>query len=186
MLNSGTLLEFLERFPAANTVKTWWLAYSGGVDSQVLLHLLSQIEGLNIRAVYIDHGLQADSSDWANHCAHSCQQLNIPFQSVSVNAKAESGESPEAAARHARYTQLSKLIGPDDCLLTAQHQDDQAETLLLQLIRGAGAAGLAAMPFCTRFSQGWHLRPLLGFSRQDILAQLSYAHAATALAFGQP
>lgn len=168
-LNPAILRKLLWQCPAADQIKTWWLAYSGGVDSQVLLFLLSQIEGLDVRAVYIDHGLQATSSDWAKHCALSCQQLNIPFQSLSVNAKAEPGESPEAAARHARYAQLASLIGPDDCLLTAQHQDDQAETLLLQLLRGSGAAGLAAMPFSTRFFQGWHVRPLLGFSRQHIL-----------------
>ncbi len=169
VLNPENLRQRLWQFPAADQIKTWWLAYSGGVDSQVLLHLLSRIKGLNVRAVYIDHGLHPASQDWSQHCAISCQQLNIPFQSISVNARAEPGESPEAAARHARYQQLATLIGQEDCLLTAQHEDDQAETLLLQLIRGAGAAGLAAMPTVTRFSRGWHLRPLLGFSRQEIL-----------------
>lgn len=168
MLSHGTLLEFLERFPAAATIKTWWLAYSGGVDSQVLLHLLAQT-GLNLQAVYIDHGLQAESRDWALHCENSCKALKIPFRMISVNAHPEPGESPEAAARKARYQALAELIGEQDCLLTAQHRDDQAETLLLQLFRGAGAAGLAAMPRVSEFSSGWHARPLLDESRKDIL-----------------
>ena len=169
MLSPGTLLEFLERFPAANTVKTWWLAYSGGVDSQVLLHLMAQT-GLNLQAVYIDHGLQAESKDWAVHCENSCRALNVPFRMIAVDARPESAESPEAAARVARYQALATLIADQDCLLTAQHRDDQAETLLLQLFRGAGAAGLAAMPAVTKFSQGWHVRPLLEQSRESILA----------------
>ncbi|MCW8955954.1 MAG: tRNA lysidine(34) synthetase TilS, partial [Gammaproteobacteria bacterium] len=136
MLTVGALLESLERFPAANTIKTWWLAYSGGVDSQVLLHLMAQT-GLNLHAVYIDHGLQTESKDWALHCESSCLALNVPFRVISVQAHAEPGESPEAAARMARYKALAELIGEHDCLLTAQHRDDQAETLLLQLFRGA-------------------------------------------------
>ncbi|TNF39240.1 MAG: tRNA lysidine(34) synthetase TilS [Gammaproteobacteria bacterium] len=168
-LTPDTLRQQLWQCPAADQIKTWWLAYSGGADSQVLLFLLSQLDGLDVRAVYIDHGLQAASRDWARHCEQSCRQLGIPFQSWIVDARAKPGESPEAAARHARYTRLAQLIGEQDCLLTAQHEDDQSETLLLQLVRGAGAAGLAAMPMVTRFSRGWHVRPMLGFSRQQIL-----------------
>lgn len=168
MLSSGILLEILEQYPAAKTIKTWWLAYSGGVDSQVLLHLMAQT-GLNLKAVYIDHGLQEESRDWALHCENSCKALNVSFRTILVDAHPESGESPEAAARAVRYQALAEFIEEDDCLLTAQHQDDQAETLLLQLFRGAGAAGLAAMPALTRFSNGWHARPLLGVSRQSIL-----------------
>ena len=167
-LSSGKILQLLKNFPGASEIKTWWLAYSGGVDSQVLLHLLSRTD-LDVRAVYIDHGLQPESEQWAEHCARSCQQLNIPFQSISVNARGHTGQSPEAAARHARYSALAELVEKNHCLLTAQHQDDQAETFLLQLFRSAGAAGLAAMPFCDEFSKGLHMRPLLEFTREDIL-----------------
>ena len=172
-LEPASLLEALRQFPAFSQIRTWWLAYSGGVDSQVLLHLFSQLK-LNLQAVYIDHGLQQDSLQWADHCHQSCLDLGIPFQQISVNAHPQTGESPEAAARAARYQALAQLLGNDDCLLTAQHQDDQAETFMLQLLRGAGAAGLASMPFYNHFSRGWHLRPLLGFTRQDIV---SYAEA---------
>ena len=166
--DSAQLLTILQRFPAFQTIKTWWLAYSGGVDSRVLLHLLSQLN-LPVRAVYVDHGLQADSKNWAEHCRQTCAQLKIPFTTVSVDATAQHGESPEAAARRARYQALAALVEVNDCLLTAQHADDQAETFLLQLMRGAGAAGLSAMPFVQTFHQGWMMRPLLEFSRQNIL-----------------
>lgn len=167
-LNAENLLQLLTQTPEGSNIKTWWLAYSGGVDSRVLLHLLSQTN-LDVRAVYVDHGLQPESEQWAEHCAQNCQQLNIPFQTISVDASNQSGKGPEASARHARYAALAELIEDHHCLLTAQHQDDQTETFLLQLFRGAGAAGLAAMPFSNEFSNGLHMRPLLGFSQQDIL-----------------
>ncbi len=159
------------------SITDWCLAYSGGVDSQVLLHLLHQIQQqpelcntfqFTFSAVYIDHQLQAESSAWAEHCAQQCAALNIPFQSVAVNARAKTGESPEAAARVARYGAFKKIIRPGMCLLTAQHQDDQAETVLIQLLRGAGAAGLSAMPALSAFAEGWHARPLLNISQQAI------------------
>lgn len=174
---SGLALQ-LHQLAQQHSITDWCLAYSGGVDSQVLLHLLHQIQQqpalpagvqFNLRAVYIDHQLQAESSAWAQHCAQQCAALNIPFQSIAVDAQASVGESPEAAARHARYAALRKIIKPGMCLLTAQHQDDQAETVLLQLLRGAGAAGLSAMPVVSEFSAGWHARPLLSVSQQQIL-----------------
>lgn len=167
-LDSARIAESLQRLAAYSSIKTWVLAYSGGVDSRVLLHLLSQLS-LPLRAVYIDHGLQSASKHWAEHCRQTCADLNIPFEVITVDAKARNGESPEAAARDARYDALAKIIGEQDCLLTAQHRDDQAETFLLQLFRGAGAAGLSAMAESERFSRGWLLRPLLAISRDDVM-----------------
>jgi len=172
-LNVGYLSRQLEQFTKQYNIKTWCLAYSGGVDSQVLLHLLHLLQlksSLNITAVYIDHGLQVQSSDWAEHCEQQCQQFNIPFQLIKVNAQALKGEGPEAAARSARYSALKTLIKADSCLLTAQHMDDQAETVLLQLLRGGGAAGLSGMPEIAAFGEGWHARPLLNISQSDILS----------------
>lgn len=87
-----------------------------------------------------------------------------------MDARAKTGESPEAAARAARYGALKNVIQPGMCLLTAQHQDDQVETVLIQLLRGAGAAGLSAMPECNEFGKGWHARPLLNVSQRAIHA----------------
>ncbi len=167
-LDAEYLTQQLSQYAQQHNIKTWCLAYSGGVDSQVLLHLLHATK-FTVSAVYIDHGLQAQSADWAEHCRQQCAQLNIPFQKIIVNAQATKGESPEAAARTARYMALKKIIKVDSCLLTAQHQDDQSETVLLQLLRGGGAAGLAGMPDITEFSVGWHARPLLQVSQNKIL-----------------
>lgn len=167
-LTAEYLAQQLKQLANQHNIKTWCLAYSGGVDSQVLLHLL-HLTKLDVMAVYIDHGLQAISTEWAKHCAYQCQQFAIPFQVISVDAQPKKGEGPEAAARSARYSALKKLIQANMCLLTAQHQDDQSETVLLQLLRGAGAAGLSAMPELSVFSAGWHYRPLLGNTQQSIL-----------------
>lgn len=166
--SSATLAEQLGRLPP---VKRYWIAYSGGCDSHVLLHALAQLRDSSpvaIHAVHVDHRLQADSRAWAQHCAVVCASLNVPLTSLHVDARPASGESPEAAARHARYLAFAELIEPDDCLLTAHHQDDQAETLLLQLLRGGGPHGLAAMPESTPFSKGWHARPLLAYARGEL------------------
>ena len=145
------------------------VAYSGGLDSHVLLHLMHASQ-LNCRAVYIDHGLQVASKDWADHCASVCDQLNIPFQSVSVDAHPDKGESPEASARTARYQALADQIQSGDVLLTAQHIQDQSETLLLQMLRTSGPAGLAAMPVSKVFAAGIHIRPLLNTDRTELEA----------------
>lgn len=166
-LTAESLIQQLNQLAEQYKIKTWCLAYSGGVDSQVLLHLLS-LSKLKVKAVYIDHGLQSQSADWANHCLQQCKQLAIPFQIIKVDARAARGESPEAAARSARYGALKKCIENYDCLLTAQHQDDQSETILLQLLRGAGAAGLSGMPEIAEFGNGWHARPLLNISQLQI------------------
>ena len=116
---------------------------------------------LEIRAVHVNHGLNVDADAWSQHCAAVCSALVLPCQILHVNAKPQSGESPEAAARAARYQAIIALMDAGDVLLTAHHQDDQAETLLLQLLRGAGPHGLAAMPAHTPLGQGWLARPLL-------------------------
>ena len=151
--------------------RRYCLALSGGLDSSVLLHVLQTLPlQQDLLAIHIDHGLQAQSSQWRRHCESLCRQNNIPLTVVEVDAKALPGQSPEAAARTARYAALAECIKTGDCLLTAQHQDDQAETVLLQLLRGSGPAGLAAMPLTKPFAAGHHARPLLTVSRQDIFA----------------
>lgn len=155
--------------------ETYWLGYSGGLDSHVLLHLLSYTQ-LNIQAVYINHGLSVNANAWASHCEQVCRELAISFTTICVQAEAEIGQSPEAAAREARYQAFSQLLQPGDYLLTAHHQDDQAETLLLQLLRGAGSKGLASMPLLKPFAQGHQLRPLLEYSRAELLAYAKAHH----------
>ncbi|MCK4709721.1 MAG: tRNA lysidine(34) synthetase TilS, partial [Gammaproteobacteria bacterium] len=145
------------------------VAYSGGLDSHVLLHLMHACQ-FNTLAVYIDHGLQDKSSSWSAHCASVCKALEIPFQSISVNAQPDKGQSTEASARGARYKALAEVMQAGDILLTAQHLHDQAETFILQLLRTAGPAGLSAMPEVKSFAAGYHLRPLLKTQRSELEA----------------
>lgn len=169
------LYEILQRLPAA---RRYWVAYSGGCDSHALLHALvdlqAQLSGVSIVAVHIDHGLHPDSAVWAQHCRDVCEKLYVEYVGRRVDARAPPGASREASARQARYAAFASLIAAGDVLLTAQHQDDQAETVLLQLLRGAGPAGLATMPFFNEFHAGILARPLLGFRRAALLA---YARA---------
>ncbi len=147
-----------------------YIGYSGGLDSHVLLHLCASIPSLKekITAVYIHHGLQAEAESWAKHCKKTAKNLGVDFKLLRVNAVANPGESPEEAARNARYTALKSLIGIEDALLVAQHRDDQLETVLLQLFRGSGLRGLSAMPERMVFGQGVLIRPLLNVSKLSI------------------
>lgn len=155
-----------------------YIGYSGGVDSHVLLHLCASITRLkdNITAVYVHHGLQTEANFWARHCEKTASSLGVGFALLRVNAFPSQGESPEEAARNARYTALKSLIGANDVLLVAQHRDDQLETFLLQLFRGSGLRGLSAMPEIMAFGQGLMLRPLLAISKRAI-DDYAQAHA---------
>ncbi len=148
------------------------LAFSGGVDSTVLAHLLvkqrRKLGGL--RLIHVDHGLQAASAEWSRHCARLASGWRVPFVSLKADIPRRKGDSPEAAARDARYELLARAMEPGEVLVTAQHRDDQVETVLLQLFRGAGIPGLAAMPALVKFGPGFIARPLLGHSRGEIEA----------------
>jgi tRNA(Ile)-lysidine synthase len=165
-----SLLQQLQRHAPA---PAYWVAYSGGLDSSVLLHALHACAGrlqAEIGAVHVNHGLQVHAAAWEAHCRQVCMALGVRYASLSVAAAAAPGESPEAAARAARYAALGRWLPAGHCLLTAQHRDDQAETLLLQLLRGSGVHGLAAMPELIAFGNGLHLRPLLDYPRSDLHA----------------
>lgn len=167
-LQPHDLLPFLARFQAA---RRGWVALSGGLDSTVLLHALAELRPrlpFELRAVHVDHGLQAVAAQWPRHCERVCRDLGVPLATRAVAARAELGESPEAAARAARYGALAGLIEVDDLVLVAHHQDDQAETLLLALLRGSGVHGLAGMPSDAPLGAGRLVRPLLGYGRDDL------------------
>jgi tRNA(Ile)-lysidine synthase len=148
-----------------------YIAYSGGIDSHVLLHLCASIEHLKpkITAVYVNHGLQVEAESWGKHCEQVCHNLGVKFLSLTVHAEAKSGESPEEAARNARYAALKPLLAKDDLLLVAQHSEDQLETVLLQLFRGSGFKGLSGMPESMAFGEGRLIRPLLDIPKAEII-----------------
>ncbi|TNB78113.1 tRNA lysidine(34) synthetase TilS [Pseudomonas sp. Fig-3] len=157
--------------PWRNAV-TWRIAFSGGLDSTVLLHLLASLsknEALPpLRAVHVHHGLQAVADAWPDHCRSVCKALGVPLEVVNVQVPA--GASVERAAREARYAAFVALLHSNEVLLTGQHRDDQAETLLFRLLRGAGVRGLSAMPRQRPLGQGYLLRPLLDVSRAELEA----------------
>ncbi len=151
--------------------KTYWIGYSGGLDSHVLLHLCAQLRKqypIRLKAVHVHHGLSIHAEDWMLHCEKICDQLQIELIQKSIHAKALTGDSPEEVARDLRYAVFAELMETDDILLTAHQQDDQAETLLVQLLRGAGPKGLSAMPVIKTFAKGFHARPLLSLSRVEL------------------
>lgn len=158
------------------------VAYSGGLDSSVLLHLLVTLQQqlratpdvpfqLQLSAMHVHHGLSAHADAWAQHCQQVCQHYAVPLQVVNVKVDQATGHGVEASAREARYKALQKAEADFICL--AHHQQDQAETLLLQLMRGAGPKGLAGMAELD-LTLGL-LRPLLDDSRQT-LEQYANAH----------
>lgn len=148
------------------------LALSGGLDSRLLLHLLSRYVEQNpeteIEAVHVHHGLSENADQWAKRCTQWCLEYQIPFSIEYAKLDLKSKQSLEAQARDARYSLLEKYLAPNDVLLTAQHADDQLETLLLALKRGSGPAGLAAMGQESEFASGYLLRPLLGYTRAEL------------------
>ncbi len=157
------LLHILQSFPAVNS---YVVAFSGGADSTALLHALCAIENqLNVplSAVHVNHGLHDDADHWQLQCEHFCLQNNIKLACLKVDLTTRSGKGLEAEARHLRYEAISGLLKPGAGLLTAHHADDQAETLLLNLMRGSGIDGLSAMPDSRALGHGVLQRPLLGF-----------------------
>lgn len=149
------------------------IAFSGGLDSSVLAHALAGAD-IPVVAVHIDHGLQAQSVEWGRHCEAFAASLGLEFRYLEVDVQLESGKGPEASARDARYAALHGELGKGDWLLSAHHREDQAETLLLNLVRGSGPAGIAGIGSVRRFGPGWLVRPLLYFDRSDLRA---YAEA---------
>lgn len=156
----------------------WWLAFSGGLDSQVLLHLLWRLREEAhaaktpfpaLYAIHINHQLQLPASEWVAHCQRQCDAYAIPLV-VRVVDVADVGRGVEAAARDARYHEFAEVLAGGDVLFLAHHLDDQAETLLLRLLRGAGVTGLAAMPSNRRLGAGELFRPLMGVARSSLEA----------------
>ena len=163
------------------------VAYSGGADSTALLVMLARQHPGQVQAIHIHHGLQAAADDFLAHCSAFCGQLDVPLHVAHVNAAAAAGQSPEDAARRARYAALSakvleinKVIGQQNIakkaiknVAIAQHADDQIETLLLALSRGAGLPGLSAMPASWQRDGIAFVRPLLGLTSLEIRAWLA-------------
>ena len=148
------------------------IGFSGGLDSTALLALFAKLREkqplLQLRAIHIHHGLSTHADAWSAHCQHICCQFRIPLQIQHVNVSTENGI--EAGARQARYEAIAQQILPTEWLATAHHQQDQTETFFPALKRGSGVQGLGVMQTKSNVYGVPIFRPLLNFSRQQLLA----------------
>ena len=162
---SRTLAQALQDFQPGLPLA---VAYSGGADSTALLLSCSEKWPGQVHAIHIHHGLQAAADGFEQHCRDFCAQLGVPLQVLRVDARHAPGQSPEEAARSARYTALRQAADSAQPTIRhialAQHADDQVETLLLALSRGAGLPGLSAMPALWERDGIRYYRPLLDVS----------------------
>jgi tRNA(Ile)-lysidine synthase len=167
MLSDQEIADFLRQHAPIQQVL---LGLSGGIDSVALLHRLANSPlRPALHAIHINHQLQSEAQAWARFCVRLCERLEIPLLIREVSVQA-AGQGLEAAARSARYAQYRAALSPQSVLVTAHHQDDQAETVLLRLVRGAGVKGLAGMRRVSFLGNNVHWRPLLSCSKAEILA----------------
>ncbi|MBU1331253.1 MAG: tRNA lysidine(34) synthetase TilS [Gammaproteobacteria bacterium] len=172
----GLDAEVLDSLAPWREARAWQVALSGGLDSTVLLHLLARLaqrEALPpLFALHIHHGLQPAADAWPAHCQRLCDALGVPLRIIRVQVAP--GASLERAAREARHGAFAEALMLGGVILSAQHCDDQLETLLFRLLRGTGVQGLAGMPLSRPLGRGQLARPLLGVRRAQLLA---YAQA---------
>jgi tRNA(Ile)-lysidine synthase len=168
-VTTGPVIQALDQNKdALSAAPGLFVGFSGGLDSTVLLHAVSQLRP-DVVALHANHALQDQATAWDAFCEERCRSSGIAFLSATLKVR-QSGEGLESAAREARYRWFESLLQADDLLLLAHHQDDQAETLLLRLLRGAGPDGLTAMPRRRSLGQGALLRPLLDVPRSALEA----------------
>jgi tRNA(Ile)-lysidine synthase len=171
---AAKLRAVLEEWAALHPPPRVTIAFSGGLDSTVLLATLGRLAlPAPVRAAHVDHGLQPRSAEWSAHCAAVAAAHGAEFVGVRVGVDRASGDGLEAAARAARYGALGRLLVPGEWLLTAHHADDQLETLLLRMLRGTGVRGLRGIIAFRPFGPGWLGRPLLGLTREDLRVEAS-------------
>lgn len=167
----NSLVDILQQALRAQPQGELCVAYSGGPDSTALLHALAQLpeaHARSLRALHVDHGLHPDSHQWASHCRQLAQEWGVTCLVMRVEVDHARGYGLEAAAREARYRAFALSLRSGERLLLGHHRDDQAETVLLKLLRGAGPEGLGGMRATRPLGQGVLWRPLLEVPR-DVL-----------------
>ncbi|SRR5579885_2101603 len=170
-MDGSNLIPLLARKLAEAAPQRLCVTYSGGADSTALLHALARIpqaRELGLRALHVDHGLHADSERWAEQCRHFCETLDVPIEIARVQVTHERREGLEASARRARHAAFASAIQAGEWLVLAHHRDDQIETVLLKLLRGAGPQGLGGMRELRGLGAGMLWRPLLDCPRSAL------------------
>jgi tRNA(Ile)-lysidine synthase len=162
--------EALSLVWAAPCDHAFCVALSGGLDSSVLLHAVVRAGASPLRAIHVNHRLNERAADWARHCEQLCAALGVPLLVRTVDVSRGGGQGLEAAARLERYRALAAALRPGEAVLTAHHLDDQAETVLINLLRGAGVAGLRGIPARSVVLGCQVVRPLLEVPRAALRA----------------
>ena len=147
------------------------IAYSGGIDSTALLYFSKKIaRKLNkkIKAIHVNHNLNKESIEWEKHCSNFCKDIEVPLIIKNLNIVMHKGYSIEEIARKDRYKSICDEINIKTVMMTGHHMEDQAETFLYQLLRGAGAKGLSSMPEIKKYNNGYHIRPFIKFSKKNL------------------
>lgn len=167
-----TINNAMQKFINDHSGRAIVVAYSGGVDSHVVLNAMSQVQDQfdSLSVIHINHSLSVNADAWASHCQAVCDELSIAFKTVKVTVECGSRDSLESQARKARYEALIEHTAEHSVVVLGQHQDDQLETFLLQLKRGAGPTGLSSMGYQRCINERVFVRPLLDVSQQDILS----------------
>ncbi len=165
----AALVESLQSLPKS---RDWVVAYSGGLDSSVLLYACrrfcqDQSPVIPLSAIHVHHGLSKYADQWLLHCESVCASLQIPLHTSKV-VVCQEGEGLEAAARKARYQVFANCLAPEKILLQGHHLNDQVETVIYRLIQGHGTQGLAGIPNHRPLADSELFRPLLGLSRNDL------------------
>lgn len=161
--------QIVKEFIENNTFDKYVIAYSGGVDSQALLHAFASVIREKVVAYHVNHGISSNAETWESFCRNTAESLGVAFKVSHFDLKDES--NLEDKARVARYGAFASIVLNDKvALVTGHHLDDQAETFFLNLMRGSGLDGLSAMPMSKSFSGGFHVRPFLSVSKEDLTA----------------
>lgn len=158
--------QLVEQFITKHNFDQYVIAYSGGVDSQVLLHAFAQLVPEKVVAFHINHGISDNAQTWQDFCESTAQSLSVNFTFEQFHLLGES--NLEDKARKARYGAFERLMTDSTCLVTGHHMDDQVETFMLNLMRGAGIDGLSAMPEIKTFGKGFHGRPFLSIGKEEL------------------
>ena len=153
------------------------VAYSGGIDSTALLFFSKKFANKynkNIKAIHINHNLNQDAKKWELHCKNFCKTIEVNLIIKNINIILNKNDSIEEKARDARYKSIYEAMDKNTIMLTAHHLEDQSETLLHQLLRGAGVTGLSSMPMVKKIVQGLHVRPFLKLNKDAIYNITNY------------
>jgi tRNA(Ile)-lysidine synthase len=177
MDGNGTLILTpeltLQHIQKSTHAKVLWVAYSGGLDSHVLLDLLVKalvnFSDFQLGALHIHHGISDFADAWVQHCENVCLYYSVPLKVLYVDGKVTGGRSHEAVAREARFSAFEHFLGQNQALLLAHHEADQAETILLRLFRGSGPLGLGGIQKKAKLGKGDLIRPLLEVPKAAIV-----------------